>query len=254
MDSITNDLVFKLLFSDERSKRMLIHLLSSVVGFKVVDVDIRKTEMIPEFIGRKESRLDVLAKDATGKLYNVEMQKECDPYMRERSLFYWSEVFYKQLPKKGKYSDLRETICITILEENLFKDDRFWHTYHMREDETHELLTDMEEIHFLEIAKMHEFKKDNPITLWLEFFKSPHSEVVKKIGEFEPVIKEAVQMFDIVLSDPEAQEWIRMREKGEHDFYSAMETAEERGKMEGKMEMARSLLQAGVSAEVVESF
>jgi predicted transposase/invertase (TIGR01784 family) len=56
----------------------LIHLLSSVVGFKIADVDIRKTEMTPEFIGGKESRLDVLATDEKGQLYNIELQKQND--------------------------------------------------------------------------------------------------------------------------------------------------------------------------------
>jgi hypothetical protein len=57
------------------------------------------------------------------------------------------------------------------LEESFFKDKRFWHTYHMREDETHELLTTDEEIHFLELKKMKEFREDSPITWWLEFIK-----------------------------------------------------------------------------------
>jgi predicted transposase/invertase (TIGR01784 family) len=97
-------------------------------------------------------------------------------------------LYFQQLQKSGKYIDLCQTVCINILEENLFKNERFWHTYHMRDDETHELLTDVEEIHFLELTKMKEFRKDSPVTWWLEFIKNPHSEVVKKIGEFEPII------------------------------------------------------------------
>ncbi|MDR3157126.1 MAG: Rpn family recombination-promoting nuclease/putative transposase, partial [Lactobacillales bacterium] len=59
MNSVTDDLLFKLVFGDERNRNALIHLLSSVVGFQIVDVDIRKTEMVPEFVGGKESRLDI---------------------------------------------------------------------------------------------------------------------------------------------------------------------------------------------------
>jgi hypothetical protein len=40
MNSATDDLLFKLVFGDERNKKALIHLLSSVVGFQVANVDI----------------------------------------------------------------------------------------------------------------------------------------------------------------------------------------------------------------------
>jgi hypothetical protein len=51
----------------------------------------------------------------------------------------------------------------------------------------------MEKIHFLELPKMKKFNKKSPITCWLEYLKNPHSKTVEKIGEFEPIIKEAVK-------------------------------------------------------------
>jgi predicted transposase/invertase (TIGR01784 family) len=258
MNSITDDLLFKLVFGDERNKSALIHLLSSVVGFKIANVDIRKTEMIPEFIGGKESRLDVLATDEEGRLYNIELQKQNDVNMCERSLFYWSEVFYKQLDKSEAYDMLRETICINILEFKLMNDDKFWHTYHMREDETHELLTDLEEIHFLELPKMKKFSKKSPITWWLEYLKNPHSNAVARIGEFEPVIKEAVKMFDVITSDEQTQEFLRMREKGKRDFNSAMKSSEIRGMEKGiekeKKETALLMLADGMSVSTISKY
>jgi predicted transposase/invertase (TIGR01784 family) len=149
--------------------------------------------------------------------------------MIERSLFYWSELFYKQLEKGAPYDQLHKTICINLLEFKLLDDDEFWHTYHMREDNTYELLTDMEEIHFLELPKMQEFNKASPITWWLEYLKNPHSKAVEKIGEFEPVIKEAVKMFDVITSDKKTQELLRMKEKGERDFNSAMKNSRLQG-------------------------
>jgi predicted transposase/invertase (TIGR01784 family) len=262
MNSVTDDLLFKLVFGDERNKKALIHLLSSVVGFKIANVDIRKTEMTPEFIGGKESRLDVLGADDEGRLYNIELQKQNDINMCERSLFYWSEVFYKQLDKGESYDLLRKTICINILEFKLMNDDKFWHTYHMREDETHELLTDLEEIHFLELPKMKKFSKQSPITWWLEYLKNPHSKAVERIGEFEPVIKEAVKMFDVITSDKKTQELLRMREKGERDFNSAMKSSKLEGRAEGivkgrvkeKKETALSMLADGLSVSTISKY
>jgi predicted transposase/invertase (TIGR01784 family) len=128
----------------------------------------------------------------------------------------------------------------------------------MREDETHELLTDLEEIHFLELPKMQKFSKQSPITWWLEYLKNPHSKAVEKIGEFEPVIKEAVKMFDVITSDKQTQELLRMREKGERDFNSAMKSSEIRGIVKGRAERiektALSMLADGMSVSNISKY
>jgi predicted transposase/invertase (TIGR01784 family) len=178
MDSVASDLIFKLVFGAERSEKLLIHLLNSIItGAKenpIVAVTVQKTELTPEYIGGKEVRLDVLAQASDKRIINVEIQRKKRENFKKRSLFHWSELYFQQLPKGGDYMDLHQTICINILEESLFPDDRFWHTYHLREDETHELLIDDEEIHFLEFQKMKKFREDSPITWWLEFIRNPH--------------------------------------------------------------------------------
>jgi predicted transposase/invertase (TIGR01784 family) len=77
-----------------------------------------------------------------------------------------------------------------------------------------------------------------------------HSEAVQKIGEFEPIIEEAVKMFDIVTSDPQMRELIRMREDGLHDYNSDIGSAERRGREEGiaigRSETAKKLLSSGM--------
>ncbi|MDR1521640.1 MAG: Rpn family recombination-promoting nuclease/putative transposase [Streptococcaceae bacterium] len=55
----------------------------------------------------------------------MELQKQNNVHMRERSLFYWSEVFYKQLEKGASYDFLRKTICINLLEFKLINDNQF---------------------------------------------------------------------------------------------------------------------------------
>jgi predicted transposase/invertase (TIGR01784 family) len=190
MDSAAGDLVFKLIFSDARSKKMLIHLLNSIiVGAKdnpIADLQIRKTELIPEYLGGKEVRLDILAEASDGRRVNVEIQRQSRSYFIKRSLFHWAEIYFQQLPKGGKFSDLCQTICINILEENIFKDDRFWHKYHLREDETFEFLTNAAEFHFVEIVKMKGYQKDNPITWWIEYIKNRATckiyEMLEKLG------------------------------------------------------------------------
>ena len=38
-------------------------------------------------------------------------------------------------------------------------------------------------------------RADSPITFWVEFFKNPYSEKVRKLCEYVPEIKEAETLF-----------------------------------------------------------
>jgi predicted transposase/invertase (TIGR01784 family) len=70
-------------------------------------------------------------------------------------------------------------------------------------------------------------------------------------------------MFDIVTSDPETRELIRIREAGIHDYNSDINSAERRGEkrgiakgreegeLKGKKEMVLGLLKVGVSADII---
>ena len=102
-----------------------------------------------------------------------------------------------------------------------------------RDDETNEELTDLLELHFIELGKMKEMREDSPITFWIEFFKEPYSEKVKELCEYVPEIKEAKEVFEKAKADPEAQELIRLREKGLRDYISGLENAHDQGREEG---------------------
>ncbi|MDR1907253.1 MAG: Rpn family recombination-promoting nuclease/putative transposase [Holosporales bacterium] len=92
---------------------------------------------------------------------------------------------------------------------------------------------------------MHGFSKDCPLTLWVEYLKNPLSKTVKKIMEFEPIIEEAVNMFKTISDDPKTREMIRMREEGILDYNSAIDHAEQIGKLKGLQEGERKGLQEG---------
>jgi predicted transposase/invertase (TIGR01784 family) len=234
MASATDDLLFKLVFGSKNGKNILIHLLNSIVSDNIRDIEVRPTELFPEYIGGKAIRLDILAKDREGRLYNIELQKCNGGNMIDRSLFYWSEIYFQQLSAGQDYHTLKKTICINILEYKLFNDDEeYWHVYHMREDKTQKILTDKEEIHFIEIPKMREYSRDRPLTYWIEFLKDPYSDIIRKVSEYEPVVKEAVDMFGRVLADPETKELIRVRNKWERDFSNAVSSAVYDGELKG---------------------
>ncbi|MDR1908067.1 MAG: hypothetical protein LBQ43_04395, partial [Holosporales bacterium] len=85
-----------------------------------------------------------------------------------------------------------------------------------------------------------------PITWWIEFLNNPLSDNIKEIVKFEPIIGEAVDMFNTVSKDPKTQELMRMREEGERNYISAMLCAEQRGIQLGKQEGIQLGKQEGI--------
>lgn len=47
--------------------------------------------------------------------------------MIERSLFYWSGMYYSQMTQGMKYKELRPTICINIVDFILFPEEQEFH-------------------------------------------------------------------------------------------------------------------------------
>jgi predicted transposase YdaD len=61
-------------------------------------------------------------------------------------------------------------------------------------------------------------------------------------------------MFDVITADKETQELLRMREKGERDFNSAMKHSRIEGRKEEKRETALSMLKDDVPMSAISKY
>ena len=245
----TNDVIFKMIFGDKRHPRILIHFLNSVIrpNSPITSIDIKQTELSKDLVSQKGVRLDIVATTENNEIISIEMQKSREPHMVARSLFYWSKLFSGQLEVSESYKDLHRTISINILDFKLFeKDKRFWRKAVLLDKETNEELTDLLELHFIELGKMKEMREDSPITFWIEFFKDPYSEKVKELCEYVPEIKEAKEVFEKAKADPEAQVLMRIREKATRDFASAIQGAKDEGIEQKTREAAQNMKAKGL--------
>ena len=55
--------------------------------------------------------------------------------MPQRSLYYWSKIYYEQLEVSEKYSKLQKTICINILDFNTLNTNKYHSIFKIKEDE-----------------------------------------------------------------------------------------------------------------------
>ena len=262
IDHVTpqNDAVFKMIFTDPKHERVLIHFLNCAIESKdpIKKIKILNSELTKKHVSQKGSRLDIRAETSNGDVIDVEMQIGEDVHMIGRTLFYWSQMFSGELVVGEQYGKLRRTISIAILNFKLFhQDDRYWRKCHLRDDLTNEKVTDLLEIQFVELNKMRRFDKESPITFWIEFFKDPYSEICAELYKIVPELKEAKEIFEAAKADPKKRKLIEDREDALRNYASDIASAEERGEKIGaekeraKAEEEKAELKAKAEAERV---
>ena len=181
------DFVFKKIFGSEKHPRVLISFLNAILKpiNPISNVEIRNSDLEKEFLDDKFSRLDIKARTNKNEIINIEIQLKNEYNMIKRSLYYWSKMYEEQLNEGDDYSKLERTICINILNFKYLDNNRFHNGYRLKEIETNEELTDLEEIHFIEIPKLKKINSEKDIVDvlegWVEFLRDPESEVVRKL-------------------------------------------------------------------------
>ena len=250
------DFVFKKIFGSEENPKILIGFLNAVLKpiIPIVEVEIKNTDIEKVHVEDKFSRLDVKAKTSNQEIINIEIQLKNEYNMIQRSLYYWSKLYEEQLGDGDRYDKLCRTVCINILDFKYLKNDRFHNGYRLKEIETNEELTDLEEIHFIEIPKLKKINSEKDIVDvlegWVEFLRDPESEVVRKLEMTNKEIREAKDELYRLSMDEKERALYFIREKSIRDEISALANAEEKGMERGikkgernkAIEIAKSLL------------
>ncbi len=170
------DFVFKYIFGNEKHKDLLIALLSDVLNVPEEEfegIEIINTELIKAFKEDKKVILDVRVRTKSGKEIDVEIQILPTEYMAERTIFYWSKMYTSQIKPGDTYDKLKKCVTINIVDFKCTPLKKLYSSYHLTEDKSGYRLTDMLEVHFLEIPKLFDddIEKDenDPIVQWMEF-------------------------------------------------------------------------------------
>ena len=153
------DFAFKQLFGIEKNKKITIVFLNAILqrtlSDQIIDISFKNVEASGEYKEDKASRLDLLVITNAGEWINIEMQFTNKYDMVKRSLYYWSEVYGTPIMKGMNYKELSPVIAINIINFDLFdRTDRFHTTYHLYEDTEKFKLTNVMELHFIEMTKL----------------------------------------------------------------------------------------------------
>jgi predicted transposase/invertase (TIGR01784 family) len=111
---LINDIVFQYVFGEEESLPILQSMLNAFFEYAgcphIEHIKLQKSRITPDVYGDKTAYLDLVAQDETGRLINIEIQTYREAFYMERSLFYWSRLYSRQIKRGQKYQELRPVI------------------------------------------------------------------------------------------------------------------------------------------------
>ena len=231
------DVVFHMLFGEQKHERITKKLIEDVIGEKVETIELEKTPYLwGEQVNDKVGIIDIRAKINNKNPIDIEMQIADERNIEKRILFYWSKLYLKQLKEGEKYKDLNRSISIIFLDYKIEKLEQLpIHTkWQIKESENGKtILTKDLEIHIIEMPKIKEKLEEGSLKKWILFLENPEGEETKKMAENEKEIKEAIETLEEISSDEAKERMAELRQKYIMDRAEELETAEEKGIKKG---------------------
>ncbi|WP_375604398.1 Rpn family recombination-promoting nuclease/putative transposase [Wolbachia endosymbiont of Anurida maritima] len=257
---------------------------------EIKEIEFLSTIMDPEIASDKQSIVDVLCKDSIGHRFVIEMQLARDKGFEKRAQLYAAKAYSRQLDKSGNYIDLQKVFFIAIANCNLLPDEvDYLSTHNIRDVKTNgHYLKDFQFV-FIELPKFTKSRVEqleSIVDRWLFFFKYAEEttdEDLMRIAEKAPIIKLAYDELDKFrwnekdliayeerimdlrkeegilaqkLDDATAKGRQEGRQEGilighEKGRAEGIQIGAEKGEKQAKMTVAKNLLKAGVSIDII---
>jgi predicted transposase/invertase (TIGR01784 family) len=268
---LTSDFVFKAVFGREEEKACKILLMDFLNDILELEGDKTITEIqymnpfnLKAFEVDKLSVLDIKVKTGTGERLNIEMQVNDTRHYRKRSLYYWSRLYGETISEAEKYSELKKSIMINIMDCSIIYESDKYHTiFNVMEQEEHFMLVDDLEMHFIDLQKFDDTKDIDEMSAmetWVTLIKDSGNEekklIIEKLIRRSDMIGKAVEMLEKISADELLREKYLTLEKARRDKVSELSYAEEKGIEIGRkeviLEIAKRMIARGKSDEEIQ--
>jgi len=216
------DVIFKRQFVEHRD--LLIDLINAVRCHDpvVVELEVLNPEISPEDLSGKYIVLDILACDADGQRFNIEMQTNLHAGWTARSVYYLARALGGQLQSGDGYGRIQPVIGIHLMNFDLFPEPaqacwRFELRDHLRPDV---VLDRCLQLHMIELPKAErpEAASQIPQALahWITYFRHWQEERVMQQIQHPPIQK-AYQHLHALSGDELARREAFVRERALRD-------------------------------------
>ena len=254
--SVKRDIVFKRIFAHKGNEEFLTEFLSSLLNIKIKNIEIMHDIHLEKDIeDDKLGIIDVRAIINDNSIINIEIQLRNEFNIIERSTFYGSKLVSDQLRKNDLYKDLKPVIVICILDYNFFPFEEYINDTVMVLNKHRKFdVNENMKYYYIELPKFRKsnYNRESIINQWLTFIDSENSKELEEIMKKNNTIKKANDELEYLEGDEAFKRKVELREKYERDLASALYNREEKGKLESKKEIAKKMIQKGMSLKEIE--
>ena len=162
--------------------------------------------------------------------------------------------------KEGEpYTSLTKCITINLISQGFNLNQKVHSAYSILEQNTHQPLTDLMEMHFLNLSAAQKYgvqkspiEKRQKLLNWLQFIETDSSEVRKMLATTSPILQMLNEKIDVLSLKPEERKLYESRMKLKSDIATISEVQFKAGRQEGKLETARLMKQANCEILFIE--
>ena len=276
--TLKNDYLFKLLLGSEENKACLQDFLECVLDMPagmITDLELLDKELSKDEITDKTGILDVKLRLKDGTTIDIEIQNSWSTEFIPRTLFYWAKMYIEGFKEGEPYTSLTRCIAINLISQGFKLNSEVHSAYRILEQQTYQQLTDLLEIHFLNLAAVKgtkirqaiTTKKQEKLLNWLRFIETDDKEERAMLATTSPILQMLNEKIDVLSLNPEERKLYESRMKLKSDIATISEVqfkagieyglaeGEARGRSEGSrqkaLETARILKQLGDSVQKI---
>ncbi|TAG19881.1 MAG: Rpn family recombination-promoting nuclease/putative transposase [Cytophagia bacterium] len=252
------DFGFKKIFGEEACKPLLMDFLNALLpqNDKIVDLTFKNNEQLGQTDLDRKAIYDIYCENEKGEKFIVELQKAKQNYFKERTIYY-STFPIREQAEKGEWNyNLKAVYCIGILDFTF--DD--YETEPERSEVVHNIklknkngkvFYDKLTFIYLEMPnfKQTENEIETRLDKWLYFIKNLEDfQTIPKIFTDE-VFNQAFEKAELAKFGQTELISYENSLKIYRDLKGVIDTAFGEGKLEGKLETAKSAVQMGLKVE-----
>ena len=242
--TLTNDYAFKRLLGSEENKPLLQDLLECILDFtpqQVLGLEFMDKELTKEEFSDKTGILDVKLKLTDGTVIDIEIQASWNASFVKRTLFYWAKMYTADFKAGESYDKLHRCIAINIIADGFKLNDAIHSEYLLQEKTAHTVLTDVLEVHFLDLQAAKRAKEDGKtegkrgqLINWLRFIGATDKKERAMIATTSPVLQMLNEKIDVLTLSPTERKLYESRMKLKSDITTISETQFSAGVERGK--------------------
>ena len=252
---LTIDLAFKFIFGEPKNIELLKSLLKDITKLPIERLEglgFMGEELHRDSLTDRKTIVDVRAVLTDKTQVEIEMQVQNYHDMGKRSLHEWAKMYSSQLKKNDAFTDLAKCICINITAFDYTGKETGYSRSGIKDIDTNETLKGMDDldIYFVELPKREQVG-DMRLRKWMALLSSQTWEEMKRNAEGDDIMSQVYEQARTIAMNESQRIEVLNRELFLIGQNSIKHYEREQGKLEGKLESAKAMLEDGLDIKKI---